>query len=95
VDAQHGLDGKDRAAAFDARAHRRERLDQAHQLPPWNNQAHLIEKHTLARALGDKLESGKGKADLFHLSSTAFRPTSLSGFCRGSLSNNWEFALLQ
>lgn len=44
------------------------------------------EKHTLARALGEKLESTAGKADLFHLCSTAFRPVSLSGFCRGSLS---------
>jgi len=85
VDAQHGLEGKARTAAFGARARRRKWLDQTHQFCPRHNQAHLIEKHTLARALGDKLESGGGKADLFHARSTPFRPASLSGFCRGSL----------
>ena len=85
VNSQHGLDCEGRAAAFDARAHRRERLDQTHQFSPRNNQAHLIEKHTLARALSDKLESAGGKADLFHVRSMTFRSASLSGFCRGSL----------
>jgi len=83
VNAQHGLDGKGWTAAFGARARRCERLDQAHQFSPRNNKANLIEKHTLARALGDKLESAAGKADLFHLRSPSFRPVSLSGFCRG------------
>ena len=85
VDAQHGLDGKARTTAFGACARRLKWLDQTHQFCPRHNQAHLIEKHTLARALGDKLESGGGKADLFHARSTPFRPASLSGFCRGSL----------
>jgi hypothetical protein len=84
VDAQHGLDYKSWTAAFSARARRREGLDQAHQFSPRNNQAHLIEKHTLSCALGDKLESAAGKADLFHACSTSFRPISLSGFCRDS-----------
>ena len=73
VDAQHGLYCKGRAAAFGARARRRERLDQPHQFTPGNHQVHLIEKHMLARALGDKLESATGKADLFHPCSTSFR----------------------
>ena len=63
VDAQHGLHGNGRTAAFGACACWRQRLDQAHQLPPRNNQTHLIEKHTLARALGDKPESGGGETD--------------------------------
>ena len=39
---------------------------QRQQLSPRNHQSHLIEKLTLARALGHKLESGLGKAHLFH-----------------------------
>jgi hypothetical protein len=35
-----------------------------------NHQVHLIQKLTLARALGHKFESGCGKADLFHLNLT-------------------------
>jgi len=80
VNAQHGLDGKGWTAAFGARARRCKRLDQTHQFPPRNNKAHLIEKHTLARALGDKLESAAGKADLFHLRSTYFRQCRCQGF---------------
>ena len=88
VDVQHGLHSKGRTPAFGASACRRERLDQTHQRPPRNDPTHLIEKHTLA--LGDKLESGGGKADLFHLFSSSFRRVSLSGFCRGSLARNKE-----
>ena len=79
--------GKGRTAAFGARARRREWLDQTHQFPARINQAYLIEKHTLARVLVDKLQSAAGKADLFHLRSTLFKPASLSGFCRGFLGN--------
>ena len=32
--------------------------------------SHLVQKFTLARAFGDKFESGGGKADLFHLNLT-------------------------
>lgn len=73
VNAQRRLEGKGRVAAFCARAIQRERLDPTQQLPPRNNPAHLIEKHKLARALHDKLESAAGKADLFHLCSSSSR----------------------
>lgn len=86
VNAQHGLDGKGRAVAFGARAHLREWLDQTHQFCSRDDKTHLIEKHTLARALGNKLQSVGGKADLFHVRSTTFRKLPLSGFCRPSLS---------
>ena len=85
VNTQHFLDGKGRTAAFGAGAHRREWLDQTHQLCARDDKTHLIKKHTLARALGDKLESAGGKANLFHVRSTTFRQPPLSGFCRPSL----------
>jgi len=65
VNAQNGLEGKGLTTAFGARACRRERLDQTHQLPLRNSQVHLVEKHTLARALGDKLESAAVKLIYF------------------------------
>lgn len=66
VDAQHGLHGKRGASAFGARTAGREGLNQTHQRCPGHYHVHLGEQHAFARALGDKLESGGGKADLFH-----------------------------
>jgi hypothetical protein len=67
MNAQHHLSGKWRAPRLASRCMRR---NQGQQLRPRNHQVHLIQKLTLARALGDKLESGGGKADLFHLNLT-------------------------
>jgi hypothetical protein len=63
VNAQHHFGGKRRASRL---ACRRMRRYQGQQLGPRNHQVHLIEELTLARALGDQLESGAGKAHLFH-----------------------------
>ena len=82
MNAQNGLEGKGLTTAFGARACRRERLDQTHQLPLRNSQVHLVEKHTLARALGDKLESAAGNADLLHLHSTSFRQCRFQAFAK-------------
>ena len=76
------LEGKGLTTAFGARACRHERLDQTHQLPPRSSQFHLVEKHSLARALGDKLESAAGKADLLHLHSNSFRQCHFQGFAK-------------
>lgn len=43
----------------------RKRLIQPDQLPPRYNHIYLFDKHAFALALGDKLEAGGGKADLF------------------------------
>jgi hypothetical protein len=53
--------------------------DQSQQLSPRNHQVHLIQKLTLARALGHKFESGGGKADLVHGYLT-FEPVNLMTF---------------
>jgi hypothetical protein len=44
-------------------------------------------------ALGHKLKSGGGKADLFHESITFLNPQSLAGFCRDSLAFILNFLL--
>jgi hypothetical protein len=72
--------GKDRTTAFGARTSRCERLEQPKQFPPRNNQVHLIEKRSLARALGDQFKSGGGKANIFHFCSTSFRQRRCLGF---------------
>ena len=82
VNAQNRLEGKGLTTAFGARACRHERLDQTHQLPPRSSQFHLVEKHSLARALGDKLESAAGKADLLHLHSNSFRQCRFQVFAK-------------
>ena len=64
MNAQHHLSGKRWAPRLASRCMRR---NQGQQLRPRNHQVHLIQKLTLARALGDKFESGGGKANLFHL----------------------------
>ncbi len=46
------------------------RGNQSQKLVPRNHQVHVIQEFTLARALGDKLESGGGKVDLLHLNLT-------------------------
>jgi len=84
VDAQHGLYGKRRAPALVSRT-RRKGCNQRHQLCPRNHPIHLVEKHALASALGHKLKSGGGEADLFHVSITFLNPQALAGFCRNSL----------
>jgi hypothetical protein len=55
------------------------RRDQSQQLSPRNHQAHLIQKLTLARALGHKFESSGGKADLVYGCLT-FEPVNLMTF---------------
>ncbi len=67
MNAQHHLSGKRRAPRLASRCVRR---NQPQQLRPRNHQVHLVQKFTLARALGHKFESGGGKADLFHLNLT-------------------------
>lgn len=54
--------------------------NQTHQLSPWHDEVHLVEKHTFALALGDRLESGDGEADLFHFALTALNSQWLAGF---------------
>ena len=44
--------------------------NQGQKLRPRNNQVHLVQEFTLARALGDKCESDGSKADLFNLNLT-------------------------
>ena len=61
--AQHYLCRKRRPTCF---AHRRMRCNQRQQFSPRNHQIHLVQKLTLTRALGGQLESGVGKAHLFH-----------------------------
>jgi GalNAc-alpha-(1->4)-GalNAc-alpha-(1->3)-diNAcBac-PP-undecaprenol alpha-1,4-N-acetyl-D-galactosaminyltransferase len=85
VDAQHRLHCKGGASTFGARANRCVRLDQSHQLRPRHHQAQFIEKHTFAHALRHKLEYSGGKVDLFHVRSTSFMQSPMSGFCRNSL----------
>lgn len=68
VNAQHHFGGKWRAPCL---ACRRMRRYQGQQLGPRYHQVHLIKELTLARALGDQLESGAGKAHLFHGSTVA------------------------
>jgi hypothetical protein len=63
VNAQHHFGGKRRTPRL---ACRRMRRYQGQQLGPRYHQVHLIQELTLARALGDQLESGAGKAHLFH-----------------------------
>lgn len=63
MDAQHHLGGKLRPACL---ARRRMWRNQRQQISPRYHQVHLVQKHTLARAFGDQLESGLGKSHLFH-----------------------------
>ena len=63
VDAQHHLGGEWWAPCL---ARRRMRCNQRQQLRPRDHKVHLVQKLTLARALGDQLESTVGKAHLFH-----------------------------
>ena len=63
MNAQHHLGGKRRPTCL---ARRRMWRNQRQQLRPRDHQVHLVKKLTLARALGDQLESGVGKAHLFH-----------------------------
>ena len=67
MNAQHHLSGKRRAPRLASRC---VWGNQPQELRPRNHQVHLIQKLTLARALGDKFESGGGKADLFHMNLT-------------------------
>ena len=90
VNAQHSLDGKARAAAFGASARRREWLDQTHQFCPRDDKTHLIEKHSLARALSDKLESAAGKTDFF---SSSFNGFQVGIVVRVLLSFSWSIQL--
>ena len=59
-------------------ARRRMRLNQRDQCGPRHQRVHLSEKFTLARALGDKLESAAGKAFLFHQRLTSERFISMT-----------------
>ena len=45
-----------------------------------HHQVHLVKKHAFARALGDKLETCGGKADLFHKRSVTQSKLSVLGF---------------
>ena len=63
VDVQHRLRGKGRATRPGRLCIR---LHQAHQICPRHHQVHLIDKFTLADAFGGQIESGSGKALLFH-----------------------------
>jgi len=71
MNAQHHLSGKRRAPRLASRCMR---CNQGQQLRPRYDQVHLVQKFTLARALGHKFESGGGKADLFHLNLTRETP---------------------
>ena len=59
-----------------------------HQFSLRNNQAYLIEKHKLARALVDKIETAGDKADFLHFCSTVFAQPAVSGFWRDILSKS-------
>ena len=63
MDAQHHLGGKRRPTCL---ARRRMWRNQRQQFSPRDHQVHLVQKLTLARALGDQLESAVGKAHLLH-----------------------------
>jgi hypothetical protein len=63
VNAQHHFGGKRRPSRL---ARGRMRCNQRQQLGPRDHQVHLIQELTFARAFGDQLESGAGKAHLFH-----------------------------
>ena len=66
MNAKHHLSGKRRAPRLARRCMRRNQGQPRSR----NHQVHLVQKFTLARALGDKFESCGGKADLFHLNLT-------------------------
>ena len=70
VNAQHGSHRKGRAPGF---AGGSVRLDQGHQISPGNHQFHFVQKFMLERSLGDQLETGGGKAFLFHRHLTFWR----------------------
>ena len=55
-------------------------LNQPYKFRPGYNQVHLVEEHTFAGALGDKLKSGGGKADLFHIRLTSRHLIGCQGF---------------
>lgn len=63
TNAQYHLGGKRRTTCF---ARRRMWRNQGQQFSPRNHQVHLVKKFTLARALGDQLEFGVGKAPFHH-----------------------------
>ena len=82
VDAKHGC----HCARWASRLCRWSvRFNQLLQLSPRHNQIHLIEKFALARSLCNQLETGGGKAFLFHQNTTLLRTQRLAGFCRDSL----------
>lgn len=58
------------------------RLDQTDPFGPRHNEVHFVKEHAFACALGDKLKSGGGKADLFHRHITLLMARRLAGFCR-------------
>jgi hypothetical protein len=80
MDAQHGLHGKRWASTFGASTAGRMGLDQTDKFRPGYNLIHLIEEHAFACALGDKLESGSCKADLFHIRLTSRHLIGCQGF---------------
>ena len=65
--AQHHFSCKRRVPRLASRCMKR---NQGQQLRPRNHQVHLVQEFSLARALGDKFESGEGKATLFYLNLT-------------------------
>ena len=81
MDVQHHLGGKRRAVCLALRSMRR---NQGQQLRPRDHQVHLDQKLTLARALGDQLESVGGKAHLFHDSTVSDQ--AVSGLTSADLS---------
>ena len=84
MDAKHRLGGKRCTPRLAGRCMR---SNQGQLLRPMNDRVHLVQELTLARALGDKLESGVGKAELFHMNLINARGIQLGDFCRPSLSS--------
>ena len=68
------------ASTFGTSTTGRKRLNQTDKLRPGYNQVHLVKEHAFTSALGDKLKSGGGKADLFHFRLTSRYLVGCQGF---------------
>ena len=80
MDMQHGFHGKSWASTFGASTTGCVVLNQTHQFRPGYNQVHLVEERAPAGSFCDKLKSGGGKADFFHIRLTYQHLTQCQGF---------------
>ena len=80
MNTQHGFHSKRWVSTFGTSTNGCKRLNQTNEFRPGNDQVLLVKECAFAFALGDKLESGGGKADLFHIRLTSRHLVGCQGF---------------